>query len=415
VADPGKLLYLVGQFPAINHTYILEEVKLLRNLGFDISIASVSPPDRPVEEMNEEERDETARTYYIKSLPVAQMVLLSLTEFVQHPVSCLRGLFFAVQLGGSSVRQIAYHLAYFAEAVLVGRYMRQRGIRHVHANFSATVSLIATRVFPVTMSFVAHGYGELHDPKSTHLAERIKGSLFVRAVSRHGRGQMMLSSEREDWSKLIYCPLGIDVSKYLPAPARHGPSSPTVLCVGRLAPEKGQEILLDAVAALRASGRSLKLRLVGDGPDRSFLERKAEELGIAASVEFDGWVDPARLPEVYAEADICVLSSLAEGIPIVLMEAMAMQVACVAPRITGIPELIEHGFDGLLFAVADAEDLSRQIQRLLDSPDLRLQIGQAGRARVLREYDIVQNTKCFAAVLAAQLSPTNQQNSRHTS
>lgn len=405
MSDRARLLYLIGQFPAINHTYIFEEVKLLRTFGFEVFIASISPPDRPLNELNAEEREETARTYYIKSVSAAEVLLSNVTEFMRHPLRYLRGLFFALHLGARGPRQMLYHLAYFAEAVLIGRYMRKRGIPHVHANFSATVSLLVTRTFPATMSFVAHGYGELHDPTATHLQERIRGSLFVRAVSRYGRSQMMLSCDRKDWPKLICIPLGIDGARYPPTPPRTNTESPTVVCVGRLAPEKGQEILLEAVAALKAQGRSVRLRLVGDGPDRVWLETRASELGITSNVEFVGWVQPERLTEVYGQADLCVLSSLAEGVPVVLMEAMAMQIACVAPRITGIPELIDHGVNGMLFTAGDGAELSQQIGILLDSPELRLKMGRAARLRVLRDYDLATNTNRFAAMLAERLGP----------
>ena len=213
----------------------------------------------------------------------------------------------------------------------------------------------------------------------------------------------MLSSHRNEWSKLIYVPLGIDAGDFAPGPQRAIPTSPNILCVGRLAPEKGQALLLEAIAALKSEGRPVHLRLVGDGPDRMWLENRAAELGVASNVEFAGWVDQARLMALYAETDVFVLSSLAEGIPMVLMEAMALQIPCVAPCITGIPELIEHGVDGMLFAVADVEDLTKKIRDLLDSPELCAQIGRQARARVVRDYDMARNTERFAAVLVERL------------
>jgi glycosyltransferase involved in cell wall biosynthesis len=175
------------------------------------------------------------------------------------------------------------------------------------------------------------------------------------------------------------------------------------LCVGRLAPEKGQSLLLEAVAALSAEGRRVHLRLVGDGPDRAWLERRAAELGIAPNVEICGWVDQARLMALYAETDVFAMPSLAEGIPMVLLEAMAMQIACVAPRIAGIPELIEHGVDGMLFAAGDVEDLKQQMRQLLQSPEMRARMGRQARSRVVRDYDMARNTERFAAALAEQL------------
>jgi colanic acid/amylovoran biosynthesis glycosyltransferase len=404
VADRTRLLYLIGQYPAINHSYLLAEVRHLRSLGFEVSVASVSLPDRPLDQLSPNEREEAAHTYYVKSVPAIKVVWLNMCEFVWHPLRYLRGLIFAVALGRSSPRRTAYHLAYFAEAILVGRYMRQQGVFHVHANFSATVSLIIARTFPVTMSFGVYGFGELHNPSETHLARLIAGALFVRSISRHGRGQLMLSSKRSAWSKLIYVPLGIDAGEFRPAPPRPASSLPHILCVGRLAPEKGQGLLLEAVAVLSVEGRPVHLRLVGDGPDRKWLEGRATDLGIQTNVEFAGWVDQARLMALYSETDLFALPSLAEGIPMVLMEAMAMQIPCVAPGITGVPELIEHGVDGMLFTVADVEDLSKNIRALLDSPELRERIGRQARARVVREYDMARNTERFAAVLAQRLS-----------
>ena len=403
MADRIKLLYLIGQFPAINHSYLLAEIRHLRTLGLDVAAASVSPPDRPLEKLNPQEREETARTLYVKAVPASRAVLLNLGEFLQHPLRYLRGLFFALRLGRGNSRRAIYHLAYFAEAILVGRHMRKCGIHHVHASFSATVAMIIARTFPVTMSFGVYGFGELHNPSESHLAELIEGALFVRSISGHGRGQLMLSCNRSEWEKLVHVPLGIDATEFALGPQRSFSRTPSILSVGRLAPEKGQALLLEAVAGLNSGRRPVHLRLVGDGPDRSWLENRAAELGIASQVEFAGWVDQDQLMALYRGTDLFVLSSLAEGIPMVLMEAMAMQIPCVAPCITGIPELIEHGVDGMLFTVADMEDLRDQIHTLLDSPQLCARIGTQARARVIRDYDMARNTERFAAVLAERL------------
>jgi len=402
--DQTRLLYLIGQFPAINHGYLLAEIRHLREFGLDVAVASVSPPDRLPENLSPVEREEAERTYCLKSVPLLAAVFLNGAEFLRHPLRYLRGLIFAIRLAGPEPRQVLYHLAYFAEAVLVGRYMRRHSLTHVYANFSATVALIAAHTFPITMSFAAHGFGELHDPTGTHLAERIQGSLFVRSVSRHARSQLMLACERSAWSKLIYVPLGIDPADFVSANQRVSPSVPRLLCVGRLAPEKGQSLLLEAIADLKGRGRIVHLRLVGDGPDRAFLEQRSAELGIAQYVEFAGWIDHGVMNKAYAETDLFVLPSLVEGIPIVLMEAMAMQLPCVAPCITGIPELISNGNDGMLFSVGDVESLTNTLKTLLESPELCTRLGKQARERVVRDYNLERNTRRFAAVLVGQLS-----------
>lgn len=404
VPEPLRVLYLIGQFPAINHSYLLAEVQHLRRLGVEVSIVSVSLPDRTPEKLEPREREESTRVYCLKSVPASGAVLLNAAEFLGHPLRYVKGLLFALGLSGGSPRQILYHLAYFAEATLVGRHMRQLRVSHVHASFSATVALITARVFPVTMSFGVYGFGELHDPAGTHLHQRIAGATFVRSISRYGKGQMMLACDRREWPKLHYAPLGIDVAEF---PARSFPAAstpPRLLCVGRLAPEKGQALLLEAMATLLAEGCTAQLRFVGDGPDRPWLEKRALELGIASSVEFEGWVEQARLMELYGQTDAFVLPSLAEGIPMVLMEAMAMQIPCIAPCIAGIPELISHGIDGMLFSVGDVEELTATLRSVLENPELRTRLGEQARMRVVREYDMARNTERFALILRTQLA-----------
>ena len=403
MASPVKLLYLIGQFPAVNHGYLLAEIRHLRRLGIVVHVASVNSPDRPIEQLSAMERDEAAKAYYIKEVPLAQILGAHLSEFVRHPVRYSRGIVCALRLSGPSPSRVTHHLAYFAEAVLVGREMRRLDLSHLHASFSATVALITKHAFPVTMSFGVYGFGELHDPVGTRLSSRIAGASFVRSISRHGRGQLMLSCGQNEWSKLHSVHLGIDTAEFPSHPQRTDRSHLRLLCVGRLSPEKGQVFLLDAMAALRRNGIPLRLHLVGDGPERASLERQSRNLGLAEDVKFEGWVDGPRLMTLYAETDIFALPSLAEGIPMVVMEAMAMQIPCVAPHITGLPELIEDGVDGMLFQVADVDDLVRAIQKLSNSSQLRLEMGQRARARVEREFDMARNTEHFAALLRQQL------------
>jgi glycosyltransferase involved in cell wall biosynthesis len=303
-------------------------------------------------------------------------------------------------------------LAYFAEAVLVGRKMRELGISHVHASFSATVALIAAKIFPITWSFGVYGYGELHDPTASHLRERIASVKFVRSISRFGRGQLMLACDRDDFPKLLYSPLGIYHAEFEPLTIQAANPGPRLLCVGRLSQEKNQALLLESVAQLKSQGHAVELHLVGDGPDRQRLEDYANQLGIASCVVFEGWLQQEQLMMLYRSADIFVMSSLAEGIPMVLMEAMALEKPCVAPRIAGIPELIEHGVDGLLFAAADRDDLTHRLSALLESPDARRNLGRRAREKVLRDYDGTRNTRRFADLLEQQLqSPEHESHS----
>jgi len=403
--EKPRLLYLIGQFPAINHGYLLAEIRHLRKLGFEIFVASISAPDRTAEKLSPEEREEAERTYYVKSASLANAALQNVAEFLTHPLRYLRGLIFSLRLAGLHLKAFVYHLAYFAEAVLVGRQMRKLNVTHVHASFSTTVALLAERTFPITMSFAVYGFGELYDPAGTHLAQKIDHAVFVRSISRYGRGQLMLACDRTAWPKLICAPLGINPAEYKQRSPQPFSSPAKLLCVGRLAPEKGQGLLLDAIAAISAVGSCAHLRFVGDGPDREWLERRAHELGIASSITFEGWVTQERLAEIYGETELFVLPSLAEGIPMVLMEAMAQGIPCVAPKIAGIPELIADGEEGILFAVGDVEELIEAIRRALASPDLCERVSAKARQKVLSSYDAERNTGRFARVFEKFVFP----------
>jgi glycosyltransferase involved in cell wall biosynthesis len=236
------------------------------------------------------------------------------------------------------------------------------------------------------------------------LREKIEQSLFVRGISSFGASRMMMLTPVADWPKIEMVRLGVDISAF--RPADHTGDGVELLCVGRLSAEKGHHILLDALALVVAEYRAvtIRLRLVGDGPDRAALAQHAEKLGIQEHVIFEGWANHDRVLEFYQRADIFLLASFAEGIPVVLMEAMAMELPVVATWISGIPELVDSGQNGLLCAPGDADALAANIHKLISDPDLRKRLGAAGRRTVLDQFDLAANAKEWAAVLRRRLS-----------
>jgi glycosyltransferase involved in cell wall biosynthesis len=217
----------------------------------------------------------------------------------------------------------------------------------------------------------------------------------------------MKLSAPKNWDKFEVCPLGVDPDRFQPISFREAPKPPEVICVGRLVPAKGQHILIKAMAVLRDAGVSVRLRLVGDGPDRASLEAQTRELALEDRIIFEGAVNMDRVKALYRDADIFALASFAEGIPIVLMEAMAMEIPCVTTRITGIPELIRSDIDGILVAPSDEQELAEAIRRLAEDPDLRRSLGQAGRKRVVDKYHLGRNTERLADIFRRRLAPPN--------
>ncbi len=201
--------------------------------------------------------------------------------------------------------------------------------------------------------------------RDTDWLRRVSTAEVVCAIGLYARSQLMKISDPALWGKIKVTPLGVDPSVFTPRVFRAESQVFDVICVGRLVPAKGQHVLLSAVARLLAKGRALTLRLVGDGPDRRSLEAAAQQAGIQDQVIFEGAINQDRIRDLFEKADVFALASFAEGIPVVLMEAMAMEIPCVSTWITGIPELIRDSIDGLLVAPSRFR-CSRRRDRTID-------------------------------------------------
>ncbi len=391
-AAPVRLAYLVSQYPAISHTFILREIRRLREVGFDVRVASIRAPDRPFEQLTREEQEEQRATFYIKPAGIAAALGANLRMLRLRPLAYLGALAYAARLG---IR----NLLYLAEAAVFTDWMRREGLSQVHMHFTTTVGLLARRLWPMRTSATIHGSDEFLDPLGFHLARKVEAFDLICAISEYGRSQLMRFSDARHWHKLRVARLGVDASVFAPRPFRYNPAPFEILAVGRLAPVKGLHVLIGAVERLVHQNRNVRLRIAGDGPERARLENEAARRGIAEHVMFEGWCNPDQLRALYSNADVFALASFAEGIPVVLMEAMAMEIPCVATWITGVPELIRHEIDGLLVPPASEEELARALARLMDDSDLRLRLGKSARQRVLESYDLSRNTALLADVL----------------
>jgi colanic acid/amylovoran biosynthesis glycosyltransferase len=401
-----KLGYLISQYPAANHTFILREIDLLRKLGYEIAVASISDPDRSGEAMTELERQEVDRTFYVKRQGARGAFRAALGAFIRKPTVFLSAFVFALKLSGGQPRRLVSYVYYFIEALIVSEWARVQRIEHIHTHFSSTIALIATRLSPAGFSATVHGPGEFDNPSSFHLGLKVKLFRFVVAISSYGKSQLMRWSSPSYTEKIHVAPLGVDPDIYVPAPEREVTGTFEIICVGRLAPVKAQSLLIDAVSRLNDVGRNVRLRLVGDGPDRQELERKVQDLGIRHLVVFDGWKNQTEVLRLYREANLFALASFAEGVPVVLMEAMAMAVPCVATRINGIPELIRDRIDGLLVTPGSVEELANAIAELMDDTGLCRQFGQSGRQRVIDKYNLAHNVTGLGEIFERQLQPS---------
>jgi colanic acid/amylovoran biosynthesis glycosyltransferase len=397
------MAYLFGQYPTVSHSFLLREVRALRFLGLELNTVSISDPDRPTEAMSPEERDELSRTFYVKRLGLLCVLVDQVAMLFGSPVRYVRGLTYALKLGGFNPRRIALRLFYLAEAVVIGRWMKRKGLTHCHTHFSSTVALLLKQIFPVSVSMTIHGSAEFEEPTEFHLQEKIAAADFVIGISNYGKSQMMRFSSAEHWGKIEAIPLGIDPAKFAPAPFRERPSPFEIVCVGRLVPVKAHRVLFEAVARLIEEGYDLRLRLVGDGPDRVALESIARGKHLNDRIIFEGWRSEVEVVEILQRADAFALASFAEGLPVVLMEAMAIELPCVATGITGIPELIQDGISGLLVPPAEPDALANALARLIDDPGFRREVGHAGRRAVIGRFELAANAERLARLFESKV------------
>lgn len=395
-----KIAYLLSRYPAVSHTFIFNEIRALRNLGFHIATASINACDRPFTKLPELEQGEYASTFYVKPSGWPKALRAVISSLVRHPIGTLRGLGYAMSLGRHPKR-----LFYFVEALMIGIWMEEKGLNHLHVHFgmaAASVAMITAEIFPITYSITIHGPDEFYEVSNCYLAEKITTARFICCIGSFARSQLMKLCPHSEWHKIKVVPLGVDPLTFVPR-RKMQIDAFEILCVGRLVPAKGQHVLLSAVRNLSRENRAVRLRLLGDGPDRPVLEQRVVAEGLSDHVVFEGAVNQDRIPEFLKEADAFVLASFAEGIPVALMEAMASEIPCLSTVIAGIPELIRDGIDGLLVSPSDEQALTAALRRLMDDPELRRRLGTAGRQRVIERFNLEKNVKALAEVYQCHL------------
>lgn len=382
--------YIVSQYPAPSHTFIRREIEALRARGVDIRILSVRRP-KPEEVLSERDAASQRETFYV--LPPRPRALLSALGRLakDRPGRLLSALAGCHRVRNPGARNFVYAFVYWIEAALVADELGRSGIEHLHCHFvnpASQVALAASTIAGVPFSLTLHGMGDFEYPGGTTLAAKLERSSFVASATEYGVAQAMRLSPRAQWEKLCVVRCGID-PEALPEP-RPGPEGarPRLVCVSRLSPEKGQIGLLIAFAEARRRGLDADLVLVGDGPDRAVLEAEVARLGLEADVTLLGRKSEQDTLTEVARSDVLVMASFMEGLPVAIMEALALEVPVIAPRITGIPELVEEGVTGCLFTAGKWTELADRMVRLVADPELRRRMGRAGRERILAEFDV---------------------------
>jgi glycosyltransferase involved in cell wall biosynthesis len=388
---------VVGSFPSLSETFILREMLELERRGFHLSILSLEPGEEVVHESTEVLAE---RAVYRPSPLSFRSLLAGVVALVLHPFGFFGALLYALGCMGRSPRASSELVRSFCAAAFFACALRGTRPKHVHAHFAsmpATVGLLLAHMLETTFSISAHAR-DLFTEESVLMDRKMREAEFVTVCTRYGleqlRRQHPVSSK--DRLNLIYH--GIDVVDLMPPPDPEALNDPLlILSIGRLVEKKGFPILLRAAAMLRREGIEFELRIVGTGPDEGDLRRLTSGLALEEHVHFDGAIPHEDLIPLFRSADLFVLASIVagdgdrDGLPNVLLEALALGVPAVSTRVSAIPELIEHEETGLLANPGDPTGLAEQMERLLFDEQLRAKVIEQGRREVVERFDVGEN------------------------
>jgi colanic acid/amylovoran biosynthesis glycosyltransferase len=379
--------YLLHRFPRVTDTFIMREINSLVRSGLNVNVISVWKPQE------QETTDSlltawSSRVTFLLPGSVGSIAKLLAVEICRNPIRFLSTLHKAMRTARPGLRGFGYQMFYLAEALLAAKHIRSSTCDHLHNHFgdqSGTVTMLAAILTGIGYSISFHGPHIFFDAANSSLKEKIEGASFTRSISYFCRSQLMIfAGSTAIRSEIIHC--GLDLDNYQFRNPKH--KVDIIFCAARLAPEKGFEFLLEAFKLVLAHHDQIRLRIAGDGSSKVSLQAKALDLGISDRVEFLGQLAETQVTNELRNSDLFVLPSLAEGVPVSLMEAMAVGVPVIATNIAGVSELVEDGVSGFLVPPTDAKTLAATILRIVSDHDLRIQAAENGRRKIADEFDI---------------------------
>lgn len=384
-----KIAYFVNQYPKVSHSFIRREILALERQGYEVLRIALRGWD--AELVDEDDVREREYTRYVLKVGIVGLSLAVLSIFVTRPISFFIALQLALKMAIRADRPWPFHLIYLAEACLIVPWMKEFGANHVHAHFgtnSAEVVMLAASLGGPSYSFTVHGPEEFDKPEFLRIGEKIRRATFVVAISSFGRSQLYRWADYADWHKVHVVHCGLEQT-FHDVPIVPIPAAPRLVCVGRLSKEKGQLLLLDAVSDLARKGIDFELVLAGDGEMRAELESMILHHKLQGKVRITGWISSDQVREEILAARALVLPTFAEGLPVVIMEAMALRRPILTTYVAGIPELVRTGEDGWLFPAGDVAALVSLLKQLLSTPaEVLEKMGNVARLRVLERHSI---------------------------
>ena len=383
-----RVAYLINQYPKVSHTFIRREIHALERQGVEVTRIAIR--GSPEILLDNDDKLEQQKTRYVLGGGVTRLLAALFKMVLSHPLRFFQALCLTLRMSRRSDRPPLIHLAYFVEACLVQTWLIDAHIEHHHAHFgtnSAEVAMLTHVLGGPQWSFTVHGPEEFDKPQFIGLPEKIRRCSHVIAISSFGRSQLFRLVEPRLWPKIRVVHCGLESSLFLDNPS--SPPSRRFVCVGRLCEQKGQVLLLDAARRLLESATKFELVLAGDGEMRGELETLISRYHLDGVVRITGWVSSDQVKNEILTARALVLPSFAEGLPVVIMEAMALRRPVISTYVAGIPELINSDELGWLVPAGDTDSLTIAMQACLDAPlGTIAQMGDVARARVLQRHDV---------------------------
>jgi colanic acid/amylovoran biosynthesis glycosyltransferase len=408
-----RIAYLVSQYPAASHTFIRREVLNLRARGVEVETFSVRHPTG-VAKLADIDQREARSTWYLLPAAPGRLMRSHLRALSRRPGAYASTLRRALGHRPPGLEGLVWSVFHFVESIDLATELERRRVDHLHnhfANSGANVGYLAAHYLDLGWSLTLHGSSEFDYPAGLLLPEKLEAARFVACVTHFARAQAMRMVDPKHWQKFHIVRAGIEPPPRTRGGTQNGGARclrrARVVCVARLAPEKGHVGLLRAFAELIDAGEDAELELLGGGPEARRIEDAIVALGLEQRVHMRGQVPEEVALDAMANATVVVLASFMEGLPVVLMEALALGVPVIAPCVAGIPELVEHGVSGLTFPPGDWASLARMLRRLIGDPDLARRLALEGRRRVEAEYFVDHSIQPLLEALALLAPPPN--------
>jgi glycosyltransferase involved in cell wall biosynthesis len=409
-AAPPRIGTIVARFPKLTETFIVGELTALERLGVPLELFTIIHEGQTQLQSDARHLDQRVHHHPLVSLPVLSAVGRWL---LRSPRRWGRAWWRALAGTIRSPQALIRAVATVPVAMAFAEEMRRLGVDRVHAHWATHPTLAALVVQDLTdLPFAFTGHAHDLDIEQTMLDQKVAGSALVITCTAKGRDLLRGLTPPAEHHKIRLLHHGVDLDAFSPVPLREVPEPLRVLCIGSLEPRKGHRVLFAALARLVRDGRTVEATIVGGGDDRAALEAAARAAGLEDVVSFTGPQQRSAVIDWLAWCDVYVLPSIvlpngmSEGIPNVLVEAMAAGRPVVASSLTGVRELIDHEVHGRLFPPGDDADLASQLVRVITEPGATRSMVAAGRTRVEQEHDREQCTRQLFDLLTGPWPPT---------